>query len=299
MVAGMHWRTKLLTQKATAALPRWLGDPLYHALQQARGLQPNCLTHHNFVMRCEALLCQLSGGGLAGKTVVELGSGWFPLTPLTLTCLGAREVLSFDLHEHYSRGRIAAAARALMRFDAPFARQPLLLDVASTGRLPPAIQYYPRTDITAANVLANRRIDLALSRAVLEHVEPAAIVKIHETSHRWLAPDGNWIHLISPSDHRAYTDKSLHLVDFLRYSDQEWRELAGNRFAYHNRLRRPQFVELFEAAKWKIVKQEFSAPPSVLHSVAGVPIHADFQRLAPEDLVASSLWFVLGARSEA
>jgi hypothetical protein len=295
----MHWRTKLLIQRATAALPRRLGNPLYHVLQQAGGLVPNCSSHWNFVTRCDALLCQLSGSGLAGKTVVELGSGWYPLTPLIVICFGARELFSFDLDQHYSRARIAAAARALMRFDAQFARSPMLLDVASTGRLPAAVKHYPRTDIVVQNALAGRSVDLAISRAVLEHVEPATIVKIHAASRRWLAPHGHWIHLISPSDHRAYSDPSLHLVDFLRYSDSEWRTLAGNRFAYHNRLRRPQFAELFEAAGWKIAKQEFSVPPSVLSSLAGLPIHADFEKLAPEDLVASSLWFVLRAHPEA
>jgi hypothetical protein len=288
----MHWRAKLAVQKAIAALPARVGDPLYHSLQRRGGLKPNCQSHCDFVTRCERLL----GNGtawIAGKTVVELGSGWFPLTPLLLAALGASEVHTFDLHEHYSRQRISEAARALRGFRQEFAGLPFLKQSEFSGLLPSVVHYYPRSDLANSNGLPCGKIDLAVSRAVLEHIEPDAIARIHSSSHRWLAPDGVWVHLVSPSDHRAYSDKRLHLVDFLRYSESQWRRLSGNRFSYHNRLRRPQFVEIFASAGWRVAKQEFSVPPVVLNSISRVDIHSAFQGIPLQDLVASSLWFVL------
>jgi hypothetical protein len=202
-------------------------------------------------------------------------------------------VHTFDLHEHYSRQRIREAARALRNFRKEPAGLPLLKESESSGRLPSTVRYYPRTDLANFNELPCGKIDLAVSRAALEHIEPDTISRIHSASRRWLAPDGAWVHLVSPSDHRAYSDKRLHLVDFLRYSEPQWQRLSGNRFSYHNRLRRPQFVEIFESAGWRIAKQEFSVPPVVLNSVSRVDIHSAFRRYSLQDLVASSLWFVL------
>ncbi|MEX2300682.1 MAG: class I SAM-dependent methyltransferase [Bryobacterales bacterium] len=288
----MHWRAKLAVQNAIAALPPRFGDPLYHSLQKRSGLKPNCQSHYDFVTHCERLLGNGSAW-IAGKSVVELGSGWFPLTPLLLAGLGASEVHTFDLHEHYSPERIREAARALRSFRKEFAGLPFLKESEFSGRLPPVVHYYPRADLAKCNGLPCGKIDLAISRAAIEHIEPDTISRIHSTSHRWLAPDGVWVHLVSPSDHRAYSDKRLHLVDFLRYSEREWQRLSGNRFSYHNRLRRPQYAAIFEATGWRVAKQEFSVPPVVLNSISRVDIHSAFQSFSLQDLVASSLWFVL------
>jgi hypothetical protein len=292
----MHWRAKLAVQKAIAALPPRFGDPLYHSLQRRNGLKPNCQSHWDFVTHCERLLGN-GDASIAGKTVVEIGSGWFPLTPLLLAGLGASEVHTFDLNEHYSRPRIRDAARALRCFQKEFTGLPFLKESEFTGRLPSVVHYYPRSDLANCSGLPYGKIDLAVSRAVLEHIEPDTISRIHSASSRWLAPHGVWVHLVSPSDHRAYSDKRLHLVDFLRYSEPEWRRMSGNRFSYHNRLRRPQFAGIFEAAGWRIAKQEFSVPPVVLNSISRVDIHSAFQNFPLQDLVASSLWFMLARQN--
>lgn len=223
---------------------------------------------------------------------VELGSGWFPMAPFILICLGAREVHTFDTNEHYSSGRIAAAARAFMSWRPEFADSPVLREAARTSRLPGSIHYHSKTDIreAAAEVSA---ADLAFSRAVLEHIPQDVIRGIHRSSLRWMAADSCWIHLISPSDHRAYSDHHLHLADFLRYSYEDWNRLSGNRFAYHNRLRRSQFRELFQEAGWSIRVDQADISPKAMKTLGRVPLHDDFQNFEPEDLVAGSLWFVL------
>ncbi len=104
-------------------------------------------------------------------------------------------------------------------------------------------------------------------------------------------------HLVSPSDHRAHTDSSLSLYDFLRFSQEEWDQIQ-TRFDYHNRLRLPQYRELFKESGLKILLEEHSWPGEdhqVVQNVGKMRIHDDFKRFSLEELTAGSLIFVLSA----
>lgn len=273
-----------------ARLPVAVGDPIYHGLQNLRGgLEPRVGLHLDFVAKVLAERAKLGAANLTGLEVVELGSGWAPVTPLVLVCRGARSVHTYDINRHYSRKRIREAATAL---------QPKLEDrdgrlaaCARTGVLPAAIHYHAQVDLAAQGPAVPA--DLAVSRFVLEHVPPEDIVRIHRSALEWMAPGGMWAHWVSPGDHRSYSDASLSAVDFLRYSPEEWQRIAGNRFAYHNRLRLPHYRQLFEKAGWKVAHEESSALSAHLESIKRVPVHADFAGFAPEELVAGSLWFFL------
>lgn len=283
----VSWRTTLRIQRALATLPAPLGDALYHLAQKINGLEVRVRFHARFVERCERSLAALGRGPLEGKGLVELGSGWFPATPLLLLSRGVCRTHTFDLRKHYSRKRIREAAHAVFRRTA----HPEVA-AAADGTLPESVRYFPRTDLATAR-LAEKSVDLAISQFVLEHVRPEDIERIHKASLSWLADDGLWIHWISPGDHRAYGDRSLSAVDFLRYSPAEWDRIAGNRFAYHNRLRRSQYRELFQRCGWRTVMDEAELSPAAREQLAGLPLHRDFARLPADDLVAGSLWFVL------
>jgi hypothetical protein len=269
-------------------LPVPLGDSVYHFMQEVKGLAPNVQRHVRFVDRFERSLAMLGRGSLRTKRVIELGSGWFPVTPLLLLMRGAACIETFDLQKHYSRKRIREAARALL----DHASHPDIARSAERGTLPAAIRYFPRTNLASAR-LPRKSAAVAISQFVLEHVPPEQIEHIHRASLSWLADDGLWIHWISPGDHRAYGDESLSPVDFLRYSSTDWERIAGNRFAYHNRLRRSQYRDLFERSGWTAVLEESNVSQETREQLARLPVHCDFSALAPDDLVAGSLWFVL------
>lgn len=282
------WRLKASFQRAIARLPPAVGDPFYHWLQILRGLKPALAPHLMFVNRMEDLM------GPAfhwqGVHAVELGSGWYPTTPLLLACRAIGHLHTFDSNHHYSHSRVRAAAKGVL------AHQPCCETAhvtASSGRLPPAVTYHPRADL-ATTTLPAKSIGLAFSRLVLEHVPPETITRIHESAHSWLNDDGRWIHRISSCDHRSFTNPHLSSVDFLRFSATEWERLAGNRFAYHNRLRRCQYRELFERSGWKIVfQQEDDISEEKRAALTKVTLHEDYAQFPAEELLAGSLWFVL------
>lgn len=279
----MRWGTKAVAQGAVSLLPRKQGDALYHWAQTSQGLRPNVAGHRAFLDRVE------EHETISGRSVVELGAGWYPLMPLLLLVRGAASVETYDLNHHYSVARTRGAAQALL--DAGEDAD-LLRETAATGLLPDRIQYHPTSNLVHCRP---RDADLALSRYVLEHVHPESIEEIHRTSKAWLR--GPWIHSISPGDHRAYSDERLSKIDFLRYSERSWRLLAGNRFAYHNRLRCPEYRQIFEASGWMIDTELVSVRKDLLGQVSTLRVAPRFAGFNPRDLVAGGLWFVLSSAS--
>ena len=285
----MNWRLKAAIQAGLGALPPAVGDPLYHALQRRRGLRPNAAGHRDFVSRVERALADVGQPGLAGRSVVELGSGWFPLTPLLLISRGVALVQTFDTAAHYSPHRVRMAAEALRSAGE---EHESLRHAAESGRLPDRVLYQPRRRLEESESV--QPADLGLSRFTLEHVPPRTIERLHWASRAWMpSADSLWLHWVSPSDHRAYDDGRLSLVDFLRYSDEQWRRIAGNRFAYHNRLRRSEFRSVFERGGWRVAEDDCDVSPSLLRELESMTPADRFRGRPPDDLVAANLWFVL------
>lgn len=73
---------------------------------------------------------------------------------------------------------------------------------------------------------------------------------------RILKKNGIAIHLIDLSDHFQHQDKSITSINFLRYSEKEWDRIAGNEFAYCNRLRASDYLTLFEELGFDVCRYE-------------------------------------------
>src|SRR5262249_36133081 len=119
--------------------------------------------------------------------------------------------------------------------------------------LPCEVRYFPRTNLVSTPP-PEQSVDLVVSRYVLQNIPQGDLIALHRVFRRCLRPGGAVVHLVSPSDQRAYSDHSLSLYDFLKYSEPEWRGIT-TRFYYHNRLRLPQYIELFKEAGFRVEHQ--------------------------------------------
>lgn len=291
----MKWIVKAAVQQVLGLMPARVADPIYHGLQQkVRGIPIDVHGQRSFIKKAASFLEDIRGKTLSGLRIVELGSGWFPVIPLLLLReFGAQTVHTFDINQHYSSARIASAAREIMEIVAHLRGDPVLQRTALTGHLPDSIHYYPRTRIQDFSEICGGLVDLALSCAVLEYATPEDIRDIHTSSRKWLTQDALWIHLVGTSDERARQDKKLHRIDFLRYSEQAWARISGNRYAYKNRLRLPQYRTLFQLAGWHVERERASISESAIATLNRVPLHPDFRRFSAEELVAGLIWFAL------
>ena len=83
--------------------------------------------------------------------------------------------------------------------------------------------------------------------------------------------DGLMVHFIHLSDYfgplpQEYCgNPSISTVNFLQFSEEQWKPLADNRFSYHNRLRAYEFNDLFKTSGIQFLDFKEIVDHSALH----------------------------------
>ena len=106
----------------------------------------------------------------------------------------------------------------------------------------------------AATGLPAGSIDIHTSYTVFEHIPGPVLKAILMEANRILAPNGVALHHIDPSDHFAHADAAISRINFLQFSPEQWEKLAGNQFAYHNRLRPDGYAEIYRHCGHEILQ---------------------------------------------
>lgn len=285
----INHKVKTLIFKCLSKLPHKIGDILYHRIQNVKS------PAHNFLKEKKTLKSMLKvldkvGFDLNGKKVMELGSGWAPTLPYYfLSHFELKSLHTIDINAHYQSKKLEALRDFFVQ------RQALKGNHFSSKDglvMHEKINYFPNFNLAQQRL--RRNIDFGYSRFVLEHVPPQDILDIHLNMVKDMSANSLILHFVSPSDHRSYSDNTLSLHDFLQYSDQEWSNIQ-TRFDYHNRLRFPQYIEIFEKAGLEIVEQSHSLPKDKgeLAKFNKLKIHKQFSNFTKDELTAGSLMFLL------
>ena len=285
----MKHNVKTAVFKVLDILPKNIGYKIYHKLQEFSENKNipykinSCQITYNSL---NSILKNLNYT-LENKTIAEIGSGWLPIMPyLFLYEANAKKVLTFDLNEHFQKKNI-------QKFNVLFSNQKNKKLVVENDKynLPKEVEYFPKTNIIDFNL---ENIDVVFSRFVLEHVTPNDLKEMHEQFKK-LKPNSLIVHYISPSDHRAFSDSRLSLQDFLKFSEKEWNN-TQTKFDYHNRLRLPQYLQIFNDLGYSIeylYNDNALNNPTSLEKFNKLNIHSDFKQYSIEDLTAGSIIVIL------
>ncbi len=315
----MKWTSKARVQNLIAALPGPLADFCYYRMQRHVGGLRNPTPVKQIDGGCQLAAAIQARRPLDGARVLEVGTGRSLAIPILTWLLGAEPLLTVDLNR-YLRPEVLRADLAYLRANRAWLNEqlaPVAGDADLTaGRLagllaldlqrPPArlltevlqlcrIDYRAPADAAALD-LADGGVDVHLSRHVLEHVPPNALAGILRESSRVLKPDGLCVHLIDLSDHFQHSDPSISRLNFLRYSEEEWEGLAGNRFMYMNRLRASDYLSIFADAGLELldVNSEVDDEASGLIESGGLPLDARFAGRPSEDLATTEILVLAG-----
>lgn len=137
--------------------------------------------------------------------------------------------------------------------------------------------------------LPDRSVDLVFSYGVVEHIPPADLERLMCESRRILADGGRAYHNIGLHDHFCGWGVES-AVDFLRYSDFAWRLIASNPLAYHNRLREPDYFDMFERCGLTPVWHERTLLQRDLDALRAHRVDEKFVRYSAEQNAASELF---------
>lgn len=273
-------------------LPAKWGFALYHAIQKRfTGSFKSKLDANEKSFQTIYRICANNAVEIAEKSVLEIGSGWMPLMPYLLKFRAeVHRIYTYDINFHYQN-------KYIDELNAHFEREGIQIKKSQKGlHLPDFVEYHPYQNVIHAKLPEN--IDLIFSRFVLEHVTPTDIVAMHH-HFREAFNDGVYVlHLISPSDHRAFGDATISHYDFLRYSQDEWNRIQ-TKFDYHNRLRLPQYLKLFEEAGMEVVyvEHDIAEPGSKKHELfKKLTIHPDFAQFSDVELTAGAINILLRAK---
>src|SRR5262249_38657391 len=132
------------------------------------------------------------------------------------------------------------------------------------------------------------RVDLVVSRVVLEHIPPQALSRWFSLFRRRLHNRGMMAHVIDHSDHREHRDKSLSRIDFLRFSDRTWRLLCVDPQDYTNRMRHPEYIRLIQSKGFAVVLQQIEVDSRAADEARTMPLWGRFEAMSPNELAILS-----------
>lgn len=307
----MDWKTKAQIQNLVAALPPKISYALYYWLQRRFG-------GLRFMDPCSRLQGGINiwrtlksvGHDGTDKVFFEVGTGRAPLAPLAFWLMGARETITIDLNPYVKDELIAESLafilkeqekiKALFGDDLDQQRWQELLHFSSKQVFDRqafldccAIRYIAPGDATATG-LPDKSIDYHTSYTVFEHIPEPVLEDILREGNRLLSADGLFVHRIDYSDHFSHSDTSISAINFLQYSDHQWRRFADNRYMYMNRLRHDDFQALFDRVNHRVILDAPDTDSSlleVLHSEAFI-LDDRFAGKSEQTLSITGSWLV-------
>jgi hypothetical protein len=292
------WLIKAAAQGAASLLPR--AEQLSLMVKRVtRTLKLDEETMATKYRRCRQHLERYAvhrGGTGEDLDVLELGTGWFPITPIGFALSGARRVWTIDQVSHLSEDQV----RATLRMFGQLARQGRLegavperverLETAS-GSVDAMLDAVGVTRVVGdarGHDLGGQKVDLIVSNNTLEHIPYDVIRSIFEQFRRVGSERVLMSHWIDMSDHYMNFDASIGPYNFLRFSSRVWR-LFNNDLQYQNRLRVSDFRRLHEEGGWRVLKEEnTSGSPEELRRIRVAKELRD--RYTDDELLVHSTW---------
>lgn len=300
----MKWQNKAKIMRICASLP--MGNKVYKVLQKTLGrLDANPLSR--ITMQIEmARWIRDQNMAIENNIFFELGTGHKPIVPIGFFLSGAKSVITVDIHRKLDFGLmkktlfwIAEHRKKLKSIYHEITNPDIL-----RGRfdLLERLQDSPQKFIEEANIqylapfdaadtsMPDGFLDYHLSYAVLEHIPLNVLKNIFIEARRILKNDGVAIHFIDLSDHFQHQDQSITKINFLRFTDEQWQRIAGNEFAYCNRLRASDFLHLFSKLSFKIIRNESEIDNESKASIKnGFLIDEKFSSCSLDDLCTTTL----------
>lgn len=300
------WVLKAIVQKVISFLPAshrinfWFQKYITKGVALSDSYFEDKLKHAHDHLRFQSE----SERGLKGIATLELGTGWYPVVPISLYLAGAEQVVSIDLSPLMSRealqqtiGKFKAWIQAgkLDHFK-PYwksdrVEQLLKLDTddLSFESLQVAFNFEYRVGDARHLEDENQSFDLIHSNNVFEHVYPEILHEILVEFKRVLKADGQMSHFIDMSDHFAHLDSSISIYNFLRFSESAWRRI-DNSVQPQNRWRLQDYRDLYQTLNFKITSQELR--PGEPEDLAKLKLASPYKERDPKDLAVSHVHLV-------
>ena len=298
----MKWRHKALFMRTMATIR---SETAYRLMQRAFGrLSADPMARIPTQVRMAKWLTA-NGHSPEGKVLFEVGTGNLPVVPMGFYLTGAAKIITVDLNPrldaklssqilhwlHTNRDEVHRLYDGLVPVDKLNER----LDVIGETHQDllaffEAANIEHRAPFDAAKTdFDDDSIDIHYSVKTLEHVPEPDIIRILTEARRLIKSDGVACHLIDLSDHFSHQDPSITAINFLRFTENEWLKIAGNKYGYTNRLRASQYDFLFQNLKLDATVEGTVDERSLAALQSGFPLDAEYNGLEPKNICTTFL----------
>ncbi|MFK7935865.1 MAG: class I SAM-dependent methyltransferase [Saprospiraceae bacterium] len=258
------WHAKALVQKTISFLPN--PEKVNYLFQKyvTKGVELNA-DHFGYKINHAAdharFYEKYSGQPLAGKQVLELGTGWYPIVPIALFLKGAERIVSLDIQSWMTQASQITAIETIVDFRRKGELDKILpeiikerwqvlevilqqRDTISKEEINQQIHLEPMIQDASQTNFADHTFDFICSNNTFEHVHRSVLFAILKEFKRIVKADGLMSHFIDLSDHFAHFDTSINVYNFLQFSTKTWQRI-DNDIQPQNRLRWRDYEEMY------------------------------------------------------
>lgn len=266
----MHWKLKAIIQNVVSLLPSSSSYTLYYLLQRKFGGLKQFDPLNGMTAGIE-LWKQIQSQGYipTGKVFFEVGTGRAPIVPLSYWLMGANKTITIDVNPYLKKELIYEAIGYIYKNKKYIIN--LFGHLLKEERFDRLLKFYKNCNNkiyeffemchidyiapgdAAKTSLPDNVIDFHTSWNVFEHIPLKILNNILLEGNRIVKADGLFVHKIDYSDHFSHDDKNITAINFLKYSDNLWSKISGNRYMYMNRMRHDDFINFFESVGHKFV----------------------------------------------
>lgn len=285
-----RWHKQVLIDTAKAAIPG-----KQYIRQALRRVRPYMTNAGNDIQLFENSIRQIerlrdAGHDVRGKRILEIGSGWHPITAMTFLAVGAAGVTLTDTEWLLDASLIRSASEFVCE------RQDYIIEKlghadidriqVKEGTVPEMMNRLNLTYLVPyrTEMSASGSVDIVISISVFEHIPAKVLELMISDFRRVLAPGGAMVHFIDCSDHYSHRDRSISRCNFLQYEEWQWRLLSLNPQSYHNRLRHSDFMAMIRLHGFKIAFVDRVCRESEQREVAAMRLASRFVGRDIEDL---------------
>jgi hypothetical protein len=240
------------------------------------------------------------------RTILELGTGWYPVVPILFFLTSAGKVKSVDIRKWMTRNTMQTTLlkylewkeRGLLDDMLPHMNQSKweqLLDVVknpSEYSMERINSMFGLTTLIgdARNLeLEDDSVDFICSNNTFEHIPEEILRGILVEFSRVQKPGGMMNHFIDMSDHFAHFDHSITIYNFLKYSRKKWR-IVDNNIQPQNRLRLRDYLDMYHDLG--IPASELIPRKGSTEELGRVKVHSEFSAYSPEELAVSHTYII-------
>ncbi|MEX0966355.1 MAG: methyltransferase domain-containing protein [Bacteroidia bacterium] len=283
------WIVKAIVQKAISILPGSFYVNFFFQKYVTRGVRLNEEYFEDKVSHCrkhwDAYLKY--GGDIRHCRALEIGTGWYPIVPISLFLCGAERIVSVDINSHISDDRLRTVLARFGEYHRQGRLQQLLPHIrpdrwAKLNSVIDEREHLESSEIlgklSIETIVADARklpypensFNLITSNNTFEHIYENLLRDILPEFVRIAESGGIMSHSIDMTDHFAHIDKSINFFNYLRFSDSQWK-IIDNSVQPQSRLRITEYHELY---------RELNIPATEEHCKKGNP---DELRATPLD----------------